>query len=185
MSWCWSGSREDLGTRVMRNETEESRRTMAMMNWGCWFFGSLEKPGERLPRFSCTLSQAALAKHAVATPPTFLKIVIILKKQLCYAVTFQENSMISDLQMVQCLLGLQLQPPCKSRQTPLHLTGIAQAKWDKLIEPKQQGRGRSEKQTRSTPRSAALLHKTGLDQSTLISCRLLALNSATFHSSHK
>lgn len=93
--------------------------------------------------------------------------------------------MVSALQMVQCLLGLQLQPPCKSRQTPLHLTAFAQAKWDKLTESKQQGRGRSEEQTRSTPRSAALLHKTDLDQSTLISRRLWALNSATFHSSHK
>lgn len=143
----WWREREKLG----------KHRTSSMANWGRSFTKSLGKAGERPSWSRCTLPQAALVKcPSERSSPVFF----LLKKnpqtlKLWCSVQFQANRVISELPMVQCVLGLHLLPPCKSWQTPLRLTDSAQAKWDKLIELKQRGRGRSEKQTCSAPWSAA------------------------------
>lgn len=63
---------------------------------------------------------------------------------------------------------------------------------DRLLKERETGwlnlRSKAEAGLRNKPVALLdqqLLHKTGLDQSMLISCRLWALNSATSHSSHK
>lgn len=98
--------------------------------------------------------------------------------------------MVSELHFMQHVLRLQLLPPRKSQKTLHYLAISAQGKRDKLIKLKQWGRSRYEKGRYEKDRPVELLdqqllHKTDMDQSTLISCRLWALNSATSHSSHR
>lgn len=134
-----------------------------------------------------SVPQAAPVKHPSEHPFLFFfkikpKRTQTNQQKLWYTAKFQANSVVSELQMVKCMFGLcPLTRACRSPSIWQTLLKIRGTSW--LNSSSKEEAGLRNKLKAFLDQQ--LLHKTGLDQSMLISCRLWALNSATSHSSHK
>lgn len=181
-SGCWSRRNERC-----RKEREQlgKARISPMMNWGCSF--TRGEVWRKTTMVHISLPQVAPVRHPSEHPFLFLfetkpKRAQTNQQKLWYTAKFPANNVVLEFQMVKCTFGLCLLTRAgRSPSIRRALLKIKEKSWLNWS-------SREEAGLRNKPVALLdqqLLHKTCLDRSMLISCRLWALNSATSHSSHK